>query len=142
MQNATGKNLLVELPDMIGDIVRNTRVGVDAGITITNSWNNGLAAHNLLTAMEHTFAFENGSAGAVTTAPPTKTTPQTIEALLQEVRTIEIANDDLNIAVDKNCRRNQRRLPQTAIRFSDFDQRHSSNGRRNYKKPAVGRLQG
>ncbi len=95
------KKLARELPDMIGDIVRNTRVGVDAGITITNSWNNGLAAHNLLTAMEHTFAFENGSAGAVTTAPPTKTTPQTIEALLQEVRTIEIANDDLNIAVDK-----------------------------------------
>ena len=96
------KKLARELPDMVHDIVRNSRVGVDAGITITNSWNNGLAAHNLLSAMEHTFAFEDGATAATTTvAPPTKKTPETIEALLQEVRTIEIANDDLNIAVDK-----------------------------------------
>lgn len=95
------KKLAREIPDMVEDISRNSRVGVESGITIANSWNNAWAAHNLLSAMEHTFAFEGGTGGATTVAPPVRSTPQTIEALLQAVRTIEIANDDLNIAVDK-----------------------------------------
>lgn len=95
------KKLAREIPDMIEDIARNSRVGVENGITIANSWNNAWAAHNLLSAMEHTFAFEGGTGGVATVIPIAKSTPQTIEALLQEVRTIEIANDDLNIAVDK-----------------------------------------
>lgn len=96
------KKLAREIPHWVKNVARNSRVGVENKITLVNCWQESSAAHNLLAALEYTLTFAEGSG---TAAPPptttTRKTPQTIEELLAEVRTIEIANDDLNIAVDK-----------------------------------------
>lgn len=95
------KKLAREIPDWIKSVSSMARVGVENKITIANCWQENTAAHNLLAGLEYTLTFAEGSAGATEPAVPVKKTPQTLDELLADVRTIEIGNDDLNIAVDK-----------------------------------------
>lgn len=95
------KKLAREIPDQVTSVSKYSRVGVEKGITLANSWQPQYAAHNLLASLEYTLAFSAGTDSTQTSVEPQKKTPQTIEELLAENRTIEIGNDDLNIAVDK-----------------------------------------
>lgn len=95
------KKLAFEIPDWIQSLAAMSRVGVENRMTLVNCWQESAAAHNLLAGLDYTLTFAEG--GSMVTAAPaaTKKTPQTLEELLAETRSIEIANDDLNIAVDK-----------------------------------------
>lgn len=94
------KKLARKIPDWVKSVSNMSRVGVEEKITLANCWQPASAPHNLLAGLEYTLSFASGSS-ATTVAVPEKKTPANIEELLQVVRTIEIANDDLNIAVDK-----------------------------------------
>ena len=95
------RQLAWEIPRWVKNIVSMSRVGVESNITIANCWQDSAAAHNLFASLDYTITFAEGGVSTAGPATPTKKTPQTIEELLTDIRTIEIANDDLNIAVDK-----------------------------------------
>ena len=78
-----------------------SRVDVENKITLANCWQESSAPHNLLAGLEYTLTFAEGSGETTAPSTPSQKTPATIEELLEETRTIEISNDDLNIAVDK-----------------------------------------
>jgi len=93
--NPYWESLRINYPQMMFQMQKHMRVGVEDNQAIINTWMPGSAPHNLVAGTELVIASTPGQVYTPTTTVTTKPTPKTLEELLATNYEIDIPTDDM-----------------------------------------------
>jgi eukaryotic-like serine/threonine-protein kinase len=95
--NPYWERVRLRFDNMLNDLARNLRTGIERQLVVANCWLPPMAAHNLLAGAELALSLGDATVVPDAIAPTKKSSPQTLEELLAMPRSLSVTtNPDLN----------------------------------------------
>ena len=95
--NPYWERVRLRFDNMLNDMSRNLRTGIERQLVVANCWLSPMAAHNLLAGAELALSLGDATMIPDAIAPIKKSSPQTLEELLAMPRSLSVTtNPDLN----------------------------------------------
>jgi len=95
--NPYWERVRLRFDNMLNDVSRNLRTGIERQLVVANCWLPPMAAHNLLAGAELALSLGDATLVPNAAAPTKKSSPQTLEELLALPRSLSVTtNPDMN----------------------------------------------